>query len=47
MKKSFYASAAALALSAGTGSAQADLAFTPSEGPFNWDSYNALSLIHI
>ena len=40
MRHTLYASAAALALTVGMAQAQ-DLAFTPGEGPFSWDSYNA------
>ncbi|SMX34764.1 ABC transporter substrate-binding protein [Actibacterium lipolyticum] len=41
MKNSFYAGVATLALVAGSATAQ-DLKFTPGEGAFNWDSYEAL-----
>ena len=37
MKTTLFASAAALALTAGMAPAQ-DLMFTPGEGAFNWDS---------
>ncbi|MEZ5722200.1 MAG: ABC transporter substrate-binding protein [Paracoccaceae bacterium] len=40
MKQTLFTSVAVLALSAGTSMA-ADLVFTPGEGPFPWDSYNA------
>lgn len=40
MKTTLFASAAALALTAGMAPAQ-DLIFTPGEGAFNWDSFNA------
>ena len=40
MKQTLFTTAAVIALSAGTASA-ADLVFTPGEGPFSWDSYNA------
>ncbi|MCB1349021.1 MAG: carbohydrate ABC transporter substrate-binding protein [Maritimibacter sp.] len=40
MKQTLFTSVAVLALSAGTSMA-ADLVFTPGEGPFSWDSYNA------
>ncbi|MCI2393538.1 ABC transporter substrate-binding protein [Aliiroseovarius sediminis] len=46
MKLGFYASAAAMALTAGltAGTAQADghLKFAPGEGAFSWDSYESL-----
>jgi len=41
MTKTFYASAAVLALTAGMAQADGHMAFAPGEGPFNWDSYNA------
>jgi len=40
MKTTLFASAAALALSAGMAPAQ-DLIFAPGDGAFNWDSFNA------
>ncbi|MEO0989763.1 MAG: ABC transporter substrate-binding protein [Pseudomonadota bacterium] len=40
MKSTLHGGAAALALLAGTASAQ-DLLFAEGEGPLNWDSYNA------
>ena len=40
MKHTLFTTAAVIALSAGSASA-ADLVFTPGEGPFSWDSYNA------
>lgn len=42
MKRTFLASAAALALVAGGAQAQ-DLVFAPGEGGFNWDSYEAFA----
>ncbi len=42
MRKSLLAGVAGLALAAGSGSAQ-DLKFTPGEGGYNWDSYNAFA----
>ena len=39
MKLKYYASVAALALSAGVAHAEAHLVFTPGEGPFSWDAY--------
>lgn len=41
MKRSLYAGAAALALTAGMASADGHLAFGSDGGPFSWDSYNA------
>ena len=41
MKNVFYASAAALALTAGMAHADGHLEFAPGEGPFSWDSYKA------
>ncbi len=41
MKRSLYAGAAALALTAGMASADGHLAFGLDGGPFSWDSYNA------
>ncbi len=41
MKKTFYASAAALALMANAAMADGHLKFAPGEGAFSWDSYNA------
>lgn len=41
MTKTFYASAAVLALTADMAQADGHMAFAPGEGPFNWDSYNA------
>jgi len=43
MKYALYASAAALALSAGGAFADAHMPFAEGEGPFNWDSYNAFA----
>ncbi|MEM1078366.1 MAG: ABC transporter substrate-binding protein [Pseudomonadota bacterium] len=43
MKFTLYASAAALALSAGLAQAGGHLAFTPGEGEFNWESYEAFA----
>lgn len=40
MTSKLLASAAALAITAA--SAQAELTFTPGEGPFSWDSYNGM-----
>ncbi|RFU13982.1 carbohydrate ABC transporter substrate-binding protein [Rhodobacteraceae bacterium W635] len=45
MKKTLFASAAALALTAGMAPAQ-DLMFTPGEGGFNWDSLDAFAAEH-
>ncbi len=42
MKHVFYASAAALALSAGMAQADQHLKFAPGEGAFSWDSFEAL-----
>ncbi|WP_424929036.1 ABC transporter substrate-binding protein [Amaricoccus tamworthensis] len=42
MRKSLLAGVAGLALAAGSVSAQ-DLKFTPGEGGYNWDSYNAFA----
>ena len=39
MKLKYYASVAALALSAGVAHAEAHQVFTPGEGPFSWDAY--------
>ena len=39
MKNVFYASAAALALSAGAGFADGHLKFAPGDGAFTWDSF--------
>ncbi|WP_432449912.1 ABC transporter substrate-binding protein [Aliiroseovarius marinus] len=41
MKKRYLAGAAALALLAGGAQADDHLAFTPGEGPFDWDGYAA------
>ena len=41
MKTKLYASVAAVALTAGAASADGHLPFTPGEGDFSWDSYNA------
>ncbi|MEO1640942.1 MAG: ABC transporter substrate-binding protein [Pseudomonadota bacterium] len=41
MKMKLYASAAAVALTAGAVQAGGHLPFTPGEGDFSWDSYNA------
>ena len=41
MKTKLYASVAAVALSASAATAGGHLAFTPGEGDFSWDSYNA------
>ncbi|MEM7319220.1 MAG: ABC transporter substrate-binding protein [Pseudomonadota bacterium] len=41
MKAKFLAGAAIAALSAGAALADGHLVFTPGEGPFSWDSYNA------
>ena len=46
MKQAFYASAAALALTTGTAWSQ-DLVFTPGEGDFSWDSYEALKSVDL
>lgn len=43
MKFSLYAGAAALAITAGMAAADGHLAFTPGEGPFDWDGYAAYS----
>ncbi|MHA6323854.1 ABC transporter substrate-binding protein [Roseivivax sp. CAU 1753] len=43
MKTSLYASAAALALSAGSAHAAGHLPFNPGEGAFTWDSYTAFA----
>jgi len=45
MKRTLYASAAALALSAHGAQAQ-DLVFEPGEGGFNWDSYEEFADTH-
>ena len=45
MKHTLYAGAAALALSTGFANAQ-ELIFTPGEGGFNWDSFNAFAAEH-
>ncbi|WP_298571193.1 ABC transporter substrate-binding protein [uncultured Aliiroseovarius sp.] len=42
MKNVFYASAAALALTAGIAQADNHLKFAPGEGTFSWDSFEAL-----
>ncbi len=47
MKHVFYASAAMLALVAGTTQAQAQLKFAPGEGAFSWDSYEALKAVDL
>jgi len=41
MKTTLYASVAAVALTASAALADGHLAFTPGEGPFDWDGYNA------
>lgn len=41
MKIKLYASVAAIALTAGSVQAAGHLAFTPGEGDFSWESYNA------
>lgn len=41
MNKSLFAGSAVIALIAGSAAMAADLVFTPGEGPFSWDSYNA------
>ncbi len=41
MKKTLFATAAGIALFAGGAHAGGHLAFTPGEGPFSWDSYEA------
>ena len=41
MKTKLYATAAAVALTAGSVQADGHLVFTPGEGDFSWDSYNA------
>ena len=41
MKTKLYASVAAVALTASAATAGGHLAFTPGEGDFSWDSYNA------
>ncbi len=41
MKTKLYASVAAVALTAGAASAEGHFPFTPGEGDFSWDSYNA------
>ena len=41
MKTTLYIGAAALALTAGMAQAQDSLVFTPGEGDFSWDSYDA------
>ncbi|QFS83097.1 Bacterial extracellular solute-binding protein [Roseivivax sp. THAF40] len=43
MKTSLYASAAALALTAGAAHAAGHLPFTPGEGDFSWDGYNSFA----
>ncbi|RVT84383.1 carbohydrate ABC transporter substrate-binding protein [Rhodobacteraceae bacterium CCMM004] len=43
MTRTLYASAAAIALTAGLAHADSHLTFTPGEGNFNWDSYNAFA----
>lgn len=43
MKRVLYASAAALALSAGGALADGHMPFAEGEGGFNWDSYNAFA----
>ncbi|MFQ6548192.1 ABC transporter substrate-binding protein [Aestuariibius sp. 2305UL40-4] len=46
MKTRYLAGAAALALAAGAAQAGGHLEFTPGEGDFNWDSFNAFSDAH-
>jgi len=41
MKKSLYIGVAAAALTAGMAQADGHLPFTPGEGDFSWDSYEA------
>jgi len=41
MKRTFWASTAALALLTSAAQADGHLLFAPGEGPFSWDSYNA------
>jgi len=41
MKKTLYVGVAALALTAGMAQAEGHLVFTPGEGSFSWDSYEA------
>jgi len=41
MKKTLYSGVAVVALTAGSAFADGHLIFTPGEGPFSWDSYNA------
>jgi alpha-glucoside transport system substrate-binding protein len=43
MKRSLLAGVASFALCAGMAHAEGHLAFTPGEGPFSWDSYNAFA----
>jgi len=46
MKTTLYASAAALALTAGMAQADGHMVFTPGEGAFNWDSLEAFAAEH-
>ena len=41
MKKTLYVGTAVMALSASGAMAGGHLPFTPGDGPFSWDSYNA------
>jgi len=47
MKHLLFASVAAVALTAGIAGADGHLAFTPGEGDFNWDSYEALKSMQL
>ncbi|SNR27691.1 ABC transporter substrate-binding protein [Puniceibacterium sediminis] len=46
MKYAVYASVAVLAVTAQGAFAEAHLSFTPGEGDFNWDSYNAFAELY-